>query len=203
MDRIFDSFFSTKQPGQGTGLGLSTILEAMHQCQGGVTVTSKKNAGTEFSLFFPKSMEHHALQQVQAPVSPVSRTDTKLTILLVEDEDAVRLFAARALREQGHHVIEMRDGVQALDHVNGNHPIHLLITDVMMPGIDGPTLADRLHKMMSDMRILFVSGYPQDEVRKSLSTTLKSVHFLPKPFALKDLVSQVDTIACQARPAVA
>ena len=114
-----------------------------------------------------------------------------MTIVLVEDEDAVRLFAARALREQGHKVIEMRDGVQALDLIKDQKDVHMLITDVMMPGIDGPSLAEYFYKAIPFIKILFVSGYPEEEVRRNLPDSLKKVYFLPKPFALNDLVNKV------------
>ena len=195
MERIFDSFFSTKDPGQGTGLGLSNVLESMEKFRGGIEVKSKEGVGTEFLLFFPESrlrVKDFSLRE-EAQIQ-VQKTHHKMTILLVEDEDAVRLFASRALRERGHHVIEMRDGVQALDYIKDHKDVHMLITDVMMPGVDGPSLAESICKEIPLIKVLFVSGYPEEEVRRLLSQNLTDIYFLPKPFALNDLVNKVQCL---------
>jgi two-component system cell cycle sensor histidine kinase/response regulator CckA len=114
-----------------------------------------------------------------------------IRILLVEDEDPVRLFAARALREKGHEVIEARDGVQATTFLEKGLSVHVVVTDVMMPGVDGPTLAASVRKLMPKTKILFVSGYPEESVRMNLSETMREIYFLPKPFALDDLVRKI------------
>lgn len=195
LERIFDPFFSTKDQGQGTGLGLSNVLQMMEQFQGGVTIQSTVGIGTTFSLYFPEYKGQGVYRQ--APVETISAIQREgqdpknIRILLVEDEDPVRLFAARALRQKGYEVIEARDGGQALKLLQGDASIQVIVTDVMMPGIDGPSLAVMSHEINPRIKILFVSGYPEEEVKSHLPTTLKEVYFLPKPFALADLVNKI------------
>lgn len=195
IDRIFDSFFSTKGSGQGTGLGLSNILESIQEIKGGIKVQSQKGVGTSFTLFFPESTVPTNKTTFQPMHNSMDQCiSKKMTIILVEDEDAVRLFASRALRDHGHHVIEMRDGMQAVQWLDNHHDVDMIITDVMMHGMDGPTLAQHFYQTIPSIRILFVSGYPEEKVRCSLSTNMPDVYFLAKPFSLKDLVDKVHQI---------
>jgi two-component system cell cycle sensor histidine kinase/response regulator CckA len=192
VDRIFDPFFSTKDPGQGTGLGLSNVLQIMDQVKGGITVDTVWGMGTTLSLHFPACQEPYAVQKGEVYTIPVPlNASQSIRILLVEDEDPVRLFAARALREKGHEVIEARDGVQATTFLEKGLSVHVVVTDVMMPGVDGPTLAASVRKLMPKTKILFVSGYPEESVRMNLSETMREIYFLPKPFALDDLVRKI------------
>lgn len=195
IERIFDPFFSTKDPGQGTGLGLANVLQMVEYSQGGITVESVKNKGTTLSLFFPACTPSDTPKtQDPAPeLSSISPHVRAIRILLVEDEDPVRLFAARALRDKGHDVIEARDGMQALHLLEDQSTLHIMVTDVMMPGIDGPTLANKVKEKMPHVKILFVSGYPEESVRHYVKG-MQDVYFLPKPFALDALVSQIHTM---------
>lgn len=196
LSRIFDPFFSTKDPGQGTGLGLANVLQIMQGFGGGITVKTRMKKGTTFALYFP---EH---EKVACPQKVLPNTLEKAIpeavhskILLVEDEDAVRLFASRALKDLGFEVVEARDGYQAMALLKQHKNIALVITDVMMPGVDGPALAVAVRKAIPNARILFVSGYPEDEVRPQLPESTSSVFFLQKPFTLTDLVTEVRRLA--------
>jgi two-component system cell cycle sensor histidine kinase/response regulator CckA len=192
VDRIFDPFFSTKDPGQGTGLGLSNVLQIMEQMNGGITVETARGVGTTLSLYFPACSQQHVVEHDTTNPAPSSTKQSKtIRILLVEDEDPVRLFAARALREKGHDVIEARDGVQAMSFLENQLIVHVMVTDVMMPGIDGPTLAASVRQLMPTTKILFVSGYPEESVRTHLPEAMEQIYFLPKPFALDDLVNKI------------
>jgi two-component system cell cycle sensor histidine kinase/response regulator CckA len=193
IERIFDPFFSTKDPGHGTGLGLANVLQMVEYSQGGITVESIQNKGTTLSLFFPACPASDIPLSVKATAPALHVPDNHgkaIRILLVEDEDPVRLFAARALRDQGHDVIEARDGMQALKLLNDHTMLHVMVTDVMMPGIDGPTLAAKVKEIVPQIKILFVSGYPEESVRQYVKG-MHDVYFLPKPFALDDLVSRI------------
>ncbi len=192
VDRIFDPFFSTKDPGHGTGLGLSNVLQIMDQAKGGITVDTAWGMGTTLSLYFPACSDEESIQTGEVgKISATLNPSKTIRILLVEDEDPVRLFAARALREKGHDVIEARDGVQAMTFLENHLIVHVMVTDVMMPGIDGPTLAASVRELMPNTKILFVSGYPEESVRAHLSQGMGQIYFLPKPFALDDLVNTI------------
>ena len=196
VKRIFDPFFSTKDPGHGTGLGLANVVQIMESFEGGITVKSKLQKGTIFTLYFPEyTGEKSSIDTVAANSLSVVKQDVISKILLVEDEDPVRLFASRALKAKGHEVIEARDGYQALKLLQEHANISIVITDVMMPGIDGPQLAKKVSEMNKNIKILFVSGYPEDEVRSQLSSVSSEVFFLPKPFALTELVNEIQKLS--------
>ena len=201
VDRIFDPFFSTKDPGQGTGLGLSNVLQIMEQVKGGITVETSRGFGTTLSLYFPACSQNNVIESDRiSQVPSMSKHSKTIRILLVEDEDPVRLFAARALREKGHDVIEARDGVQAMTFLDNQLMVHVMVTDVMMPGIDGPTLAAWVRERMPTTKILFVSGYPEESVRTHLVDKMDEIYFLPKPFALNDLVNKIQDMVQPAAP---
>ena len=116
------------------------------------------------------------------------------TVMLVEDEDAVRMFGARALRNKGYNVIEAPSGEDALEILNGGeHRIDLVITDVIMPGMDGPALFRHVREKYPDMKVIFISGYTEDSFRQRLDAT-ENIHFLPKPFSLQQLAGKVKEI---------
>ncbi|OJU73309.1 MAG: hypothetical protein BGO07_04085 [Alphaproteobacteria bacterium 40-19] len=192
LEHIFNPFFSTKEPGQGTGLGLASAVQMMKECQGGITVETAMQKGTSFTLFFPHYQGSSATLEKEDSPKEVFSEPIFIKILLVEDEDSIRLFTSRVLQEKGYEVLEAQDGIQAMQLLKKNSDIHLLITDVMMPGIDGPTLALEAKKMNPKIQILFVSGYPEDEVRQRLP--MKNVYFLQKPFALADFVKEIQKL---------
>jgi two-component system cell cycle sensor histidine kinase/response regulator CckA len=201
IDRIFEPFFSTKEVGAGTGLGLSTVYGIVRQTGGFVFVDSRLGEGATFNIYLPVHAEERtavAAQLDNGDAAAAARDLTGIgTILLVEDEDAVRLFGARALRNKGYEVLEARSGEEALDLMAGQErPIDLLITDVVMPRMDGPTLIRAVRERWPRMKVIYISGYAEDAFRKRLDET-GAIHFLPKPFSLKQLAGKVKEVMDQ------
>jgi two-component system cell cycle sensor histidine kinase/response regulator CckA len=198
VDRIFDPFFSTKEVGAGTGLGLSTVYGIVKQTGGYVFVESAVGAGTTFSIYLPQAAE----QEVVAGHQDVEVQDLRDltgagTLLLVEDEDAVRAFSARALRNKGYNVLEANSGETALEILAGrSEPIDLLVTDVVMPRLDGPSLVREVRQTRPDLKVIFISGYAEDSFRKRLDEET-GIHFLPKPFSLKQLAGKVKEVLAE------
>ncbi|MBD8876466.1 response regulator [Roseibium polysiphoniae] len=197
MEKIFDPFFSTKEVGKGTGLGLSTVYGIVKQTGGFIFCTSEIDAGTTFRLFLPR----HIPAFVEEPVVEAKPEQEKVadltgsaSILLVEDEEAVRAFGARALASRGYTVFEAGTGTEALEvmeEVDGK--IDLVVSDVVMPEMDGPTLLVELRKTQPDLKIIFVSGYAEDAFEENLPENEK-FFFLPKPFTLKQLATTVKEV---------
>jgi len=215
--KIFEPFFTTKEVGKGTGLGLSSVYGFLTQSNGFIDCISELKKGTTFRIFLPRHdlvVEPAALvagevapapavaggkvaavaQVVTPTAAPGADMTGKGTILLVEDEDAVRNFGARALRSRGYTVIEAQSGVDALNQVEGKlDEIDLVISDVVMPEMDGPTLLRELRAMNPELKVIFVSGYAEEAFRKNLPDG-EQFDFLPKPFGLKQLVEAVKTV---------
>ena len=196
LDRIFEPFFSTKEVGSGTGLGLSTVYGIVRQTDGFVFVDSEVGRGATFRIYLPE----HAKAPGEATQRLVGGDEDRRdltgigTVLLVEDEDAVRLFSARALRNKGYKVLEARSGEAALEIVNEHmKDIDLVISDVVMPRMDGPTLIKELRTRRPDIRVIFISGYAEDAFRKRVDAG-EEAHFLMKPFTLKQLAAKVKEV---------
>ena len=194
--KIFEPFFSTKEVGQGTGLGLSTVYGIVKQTGGYVFVESKPGEGAIFSIYLPRhSQPRDAKVETPAPAKPTVAQDLtgKGTILLVEDEDGVRVFGARALRNKGYTVIEANSGEAALA-VMGSYDgeIDLLITDVVMPQMDGATLIEKVREIHPEFKVILISGYAEDSFRERLAAS-EHITFLPKPFSLIQLAGTVKT----------
>ena len=193
--KIFEPFFTTKEQGKGTGLGLATVYGIVQQSRGHLTVYSRLGKGTTFRMYLPAADPSQALseQVFKAPIEtrkPVSLSGQG-TILFVEDEASVRLIAAKTLRKRGYKVIEAEDGEEALEILEeGEHDFDLLISDVVMPGMDGPTLLKKGRTMLKETRIVFISGYAEDKFSELLSEE-PDVTFLPKPFTLAQLAEKV------------
>ncbi|MAS88046.1 MAG: hybrid sensor histidine kinase/response regulator [Micavibrio sp.] len=192
LDRIFEPFFTTKKVGSGTGLGLATVFGIIKQTGGYIFVDSVVGKGTTFSLYFPRyeAKESDLKEEKKERVQEQDLTGTA-SIMLVEDEDAVRTFSARALRNKGYEVLEANSGEAAQDLMKKDPKIDLLITDVIMPGIDGPTLAKQILKKKPDLTVILISGYTEDRFKDDLG---KNVHFLPKPFTLQQLAAKVKDV---------
>lgn len=196
VNRIFEPFFSTKELGSGTGLGLSTVYGIVRQTGGFIFVESVMGEGTKFSIYLPQCAPEEKDSSAQIKDESKSKPDLtgSATILLVEDEDAVRIFSARALRDKGYHVIEASSGEQALDIFESKErKIDLIVTDVVMPNMDGPDLIKKIRSYDSEVKVVFISGYTEDSFRERLSQDNK-IHFLPKPFNLKDLATKVKEV---------
>jgi two-component system, cell cycle sensor histidine kinase and response regulator CckA len=200
LARIFEPFFSTKEVGSGTGLGLSTVYGIVKQTGGFVFVDSEPGKGAAFSIFLPRhsGVESGAAAKAAADLGNDAASTRDLTgagtLLLVEDEDPVRLFSARALRNKGYKVIEAKSGEAALEVItSGTEKVELLITDVVMPRMDGPNLVKHVRELYPDMKVIFISGYTEDAFRKRLDHDT-DIHFLPKPFSLKQLAGKVKEV---------
>ncbi|MDE1148102.1 MAG: ATP-binding protein [Azospirillaceae bacterium] len=198
LQRIFEPFFSTKEVGSGTGLGLSTVYGIVRQTGGFVFVESRPGEGAKFSIHLPR-LDEAALAQAAPAEESRDRAPADLTgmgtILLVEDEDAVRVFGARALRNKGYTVLEARSGEEALDLLQGDQggSVDLIVSDVVMPQMDGPTMIDQVRRFRPDVKVVFISGYAEDRFRHSLKDGAV-VDFLPKPFSLKQLAAKVKEV---------
>ncbi len=194
LGKIFEPFFTTKEVGAGTGLGLSTVYGIVKQTGGFIVPTSAPGRGATFSIYLPRHLPTDVAEPpvVESAVREAGRDLTgKGTILLVEDEDAVRTFAGRALRNKGYTVLEAASGERALEIVmSHNGRIDLLISDVVMPSMDGPTLIKQARRHRYDMKIIFISGYAEEAFRRNLDPR-ETFAFLPKPFSLKQLASKV------------
>ncbi|WP_366656450.1 ATP-binding protein [Fodinicurvata sp. EGI_FJ10296] len=192
--RIFDPFFSTKEVGSGTGLGLSTVYGIVRQTGGYVQVDSTVDVGTRFAVYLPRHVPEAATARAADPESDADAAPRDLTgagrILLVEDEDPVRVFAARALRNKGYAVVEARTGPEALTALDREEAFDLLITDVVMPQMDGPALIRKVRERDADLKVICISGYTEDRFRADLAG-IEGVDFMAKPFSLKQLAGKV------------
>jgi len=198
LERIFDPFFSTKEAGSGTGLGLSTVYGIVKQTGGFIFVDTEEGRGTCFAILLPaheappaRSGEGQARDKGEAKPRDLTGRGT---VLLVEDEDPVRRFGARALRNKGYDVLEAPSGQAALDIIAAaERPIDLMVSDVVMPKMDGPTLVGKVRESHPNMKVVFISGYAEDTFRERLGSDV-DIHFLPKPFSLKQLAAKVKEI---------
>ncbi|GHT88458.1 hybrid sensor histidine kinase/response regulator [Alphaproteobacteria bacterium] len=196
VENIFEPFFSrkneqAKKAGSGTGLGLSTVYGIVKQTGGFINVKSELGNGSNFQIYLPRYTGPEDITAVSKEVMHRDLSGNE-TVLLVEDEDAVRMFSARALREKGYRVLEATCAEEALS-IAANKKFELLITDVVMPKMDGPTLNKKLRENIKDMKTIFISGYTEDTFRKDLDKDSK-IHFLSKPFTLKDLATKVKDV---------
>jgi len=196
LDKIFEPFFTTKEVGKGTGLGLSTVYGIIKQTDGFIFCDSTVGRGTIFRIFLPRHVPEAKPEPVKAEEKPVVAQDLtgNGTILLVEDEEAVRAFGARALRSRGYTVLEAASGVEALSVLEAAEgKLDLVVSDVVMPEMDGPTLLGNLRVKYPDLKVIFVSGYAEEAFRKNLPEGAQFA-FLPKPFSLKQLIEEVKTV---------
>jgi CheY-like chemotaxis protein len=189
LEYIFEPFFTTKAPGQGTGLGLSTVFGIVRQSGGVIEVKSEVKRGSTFRVYFPLSSE--GAVEASAKPAPVTAGVKPSTILLAEDEQGVRTFLEMALTRAGHTVIATRTGPEAIEAGrNAVQPIDLLITDVVMPGLSGPDVADQLRRLHPGMRVLFLSGYSSHTALPD-RVTAEPASFLQKPFTVDTLMLKV------------
>jgi two-component system cell cycle sensor histidine kinase/response regulator CckA len=188
LNKIFEPFFTTKEVGKGTGLGLSTVYGIVKQTGGFIFAESEMNKGTSFVIYLPvHEAPAHAvaarLPQVKEPSRELWGTGT---ILLVEDEAMVRAVAERALSRQGYKILTATNGEEGLEVLeNADEPIDLLISDVVMPTMDGPTMARAAREQRPDLPIVFMSGYAEEQLRKSID--IENIGFLPKPFSVQQI----------------
>ena len=197
MEHIFDPFFSTKKRGAGTGLGLSTTYGVIRQFDGHIEVESTVGKGTAFSIYLPRAREKLTTPMLEKKES--ENLTGKGTILLVEDENAVRTFAARSLQQNGYHVVEKKSGQEALELLRENKHFDLLITDVVMPAMGGVELVEQAHKEQPHLPVIFISGYAEDAFQEQIKGGQGSAktEILPKPFTLRQLAVRVKEILSQ------
>ena len=187
-ERIFEPFFTTKASGKGTGLGLATVYGVVHQSGGTIEVVSEPGQGSCFNVYFPQVIDAPDTVAVQPhPHAPGSEM-----ILVVEDESSLRDMTARMLESAGYRVMTARNGEDALELLHDYPAIDLVITDVVMPGMSGPDLAQRLSAARPRLKVLFVSGYTDDKLGAVL--TMNGANFLPKPFTVTVLTRKVRQI---------
>jgi two-component system, cell cycle sensor histidine kinase and response regulator CckA len=200
MSKIFDPFFTTKETGKGTGLGLATVYAIAEQAGGAVAVHSAPRHGAEFSVYFPRI--DAAAEQYASGANLQLAPRGNETVLLVEDDDAVRVLSARILERHGYNVLVARDGAHALDLARRHtSDIHLLITDVVMPNAGGVRVSDTLTAQRPDMRVIFQSGYTAGEIGRRGELD-PSIAFLQKPFTSQALLHKVREVL-DARAAAA
>ena len=196
MEKIFQPFFTTKEAGVGTGLGLATVYGIIKQSGGYVCTTSAVGKGTTFHIYLPALKA----EEVPVPVEPTAADKATVRpmdisgrgrILLIEDEDGVRGIAASLLRSRGYEVEEACDGEEAMEILEDNpNSFDLVISDVVMPGKDGPTLIREAKDLLGHARVIFISGYAERDIAQQLDDD-RAVSFLPKPFTVRQLAERV------------
>jgi PAS domain S-box-containing protein len=189
--RIFEPFFTTKSVGKGTGLGLSSVYGILKQAGGAMRVSSIPGKGSTFTLFFPALPAETRLKPESEGTTGLVQAGSGETLLLAEDEAAVRHFTRKTLENHGYHVVEARDGEDALRRFRkAGRDIALLVTDLVMPGMDGRELAERVREERPDLRVLFMSGYTE-ETLDIAELQSHGDQFLPKPFSPDQLLQKV------------
>lgn len=190
LPKIFEPFFTTKDVGKGTGLGLSTVYGIVKQSAGFIFADSKPGQGTSFTIYLPVHRATGDEPVVPAvPVKPKKSQWGTGTILLVEDEDMVRAVAERALTRAGYSVVSASQGEEGLERFAAMDRVDLIVSDVMMPTMDGPTMVRALREKRPDLPVLFMSGYAEEQLRQSIN--IDQVAFLPKPFSVAQLAEAV------------
>ncbi len=203
LAKIFEPFFTTKELGKGTGLGLSTVYGIVKQSGGFVFVDNvvspetRKIKGARFTIYLPV---------YEASEEELRRADTEEQasewsgggrILLVEDEDMVRAVAERALTRQGYTVVTASDGDEGVERVRENPDFDLVVSDVVMPSMDGPAMAREIRQLVPKMPVLFMSGYAEEQLRREID--IEGMHFIPKPFSVQQIAAKVGQVLQAAR----
>jgi two-component system cell cycle sensor histidine kinase/response regulator CckA len=196
LGKIFEPFFTTKEQGKGTGLGLSTVYGIVKQSGGFIFAESEAGRGTRFVVYLPV---HHIAPGTAPEPAPVEEPEVEPSqwagggaILLVEDEDPVRIVAERALTRQGYRVTCARDGEEGLELVEEGGRFDLVISDVVMPTLDGPGMAREIRRIAPDLPVLFMSGYAEEQLRKEIG--IANAWFMPKPFSVQQLSEKVGDV---------
>ena len=193
LGKIFEPFFTTKEMGKGTGLGLSTVYGIVKQSGGYIFAANVEGEGgsalgARFTIYLPV---HQGAEAAPAPRAKDAQSSWSGGghILLVEDEDMVRAVAERALARQGYEVTSACDGEEGLEKYREGGPFDLVVSDVVMPAMDGPAMARELRKLAPDLPILFMSGYAEEQLRNEID--IENMHFIPKPFSVQQISDKV------------
>ncbi len=202
LGKIFEPFFTTKETGKGTGLGLSTVYGIVKQSDGFIFADSEVGVGTRFSVYLPVHivLAGEAVAEVKKEVEPRAAFGGTGKILLVEDEDTVRAVAERALVRQGYTVTTASDGEEGLEAVREGEEFDLVISDVVMPTMDGPAMAREIRKLRPMLPVLFMSGYAEEQLRREID--IASMYFLPKPFSVAQIGEKVASVLSATRGSV-
>lgn len=200
LTKIFEPFFTTKPVGKGTGLGLTTTYGIIKQSHGTIWVYSELGKGTVFNVYLP--IAEKIVEEAVLATSPISEVSGTQTILLVEDDEKLRAGFSTMLRKKGYQVLVAAEVKEALNFCkNFEEPIHLLLTDIVMPGMSGFELAKVVTTQRKDLRVLYMSGYTNDALENSGIENLGQLDFIQKPFSTSVLVSKVQDVLMQARVA--
>lgn len=192
MEHIFEPFFTTKEPGKGTGLGLAMVYGIVKQHRGHIMVYSELGMGTTFKIYLP--CEQNQVKVNEEPPAEEDRLTGTETVVVVEDEDSVRELIGRILRNQGYNVISTNGGNECFNSLkNHKGPVHLLLTDVVMPDMNGRQVYEHISRMIPGLKVIFISGYTRDVIAEH-GILMQGVNFLPKPFTVKDLSKKVRTV---------
>ena len=193
LGKIWEPFFTTKEQGKGTGLGLSTVYGIVKQSGGFIFADSEVGKGTRFTVYLPvyRPAPGEVVAQIQAPETR-SEWAGGGRILLVEDEETVRMVAERALTRAGYTVTTAGDGEEGLEQVVKGGEFDLVVSDVVMPTMDGPAMAREIRKRAPDLPILFMSGYAEDHLRREID--VENMHFIPKPFSVQQISEKVGQV---------
>ncbi|HSE41367.1 MAG TPA: response regulator, partial [Acidobacteriota bacterium] len=197
MARIFEPFFTTKEQGRGTGLGLSTVYGIVKQSEGYITVYSEPGHGSSFRVYFPRIDE-----EKEIPKIPITTQDSSLrgteTVLIVDDNEPVRSAMSALLEMQGYHVLQAANGPESIELVRRmNEPVHLMITDIVMPAMSGLALAESLRKFQPKLRVLCMSGYSREAFERQ-GRLQAGTDFLSKPVSMSVLLAKVREILDRA-----
>jgi two-component system, cell cycle sensor histidine kinase and response regulator CckA len=194
LGKIFEPFFTTKDLGKGTGLGLSTVYGIVKQSGGFIFADSEVGRGTKFTVYLPvhQVTPGEITEKAAVVEEAVQEWSGGGRVLLVEDEDMVRAVAERALTRAGYTVTTASDGDEGLEIVEGGAEFDLIVSDVVMPAMDGPSMVREIRKLRPDLPVLFMSGYAEEQLRKEID--LAKVQFLPKPFTVQQITDKVGNV---------
>jgi two-component system, cell cycle sensor histidine kinase and response regulator CckA len=202
LPKIFEPFFTTKEQGKGTGLGLSTVYGIVKQSGGfifadNVIGQDKKVRGARFTIYLPvHEATEDELRRAES-VEAKSEWSGGGRVLLVEDEDMVRAVAERALTRQGYTVVTAADGDEGLEAVRQNPDFDMVVSDVVMPSMDGPAMAREIRTLIPNMPVLFMSGYAEEQLRREID--MDEMHFIAKPFSVAQIADKVGEVLRTSR----
>ena len=197
LGKIFEPFFTTKDLGKGTGLGLSTVYGIVKQSGGFIFAESEVGKGTTFSVYLPVDQGSPAAKAALPEPAEAVQWSGGGRVLLVEDEDMVRAVAERALARAGYTVTVASDGDEGLEIVAGGAEFDIIVSDVVMPAMDGPSMVRVVRKLVPSMPVLFMSGYAEEQLRKEID--IEGVQFLPKPFSVQQISDKVGAVLAGAK----